>query len=353
MALVLGEVDLHLFNEGTHRRLWEVLGAHEQPEAAGVRFAVWAPNAGAVSVVGDWNDWTMAADPLAPQGSSGIWAGIAPNARVAQRYKFAVTEGSGRVKLRADPLARQAEAPPSDASVIVGPSEHAWADEEWMGARRDCGPAVGSPLRVYELHLGSWRPGPGGAVSYREAAHQIAAHVTHLGFTHVELMPVAEHPFGGSWGYQVTGYYAPTSRYGTPDDFRYFVDVLHQAGVGVIVDWVPAHFPADDWALARFDGTALYEHADPRLGAHPDWGTLVFNYGRHEVRNFLVANAVYWLQEFHVDALRVDAVASMLYLDYSREPGEWVPNRHGGRENLDAIGFLQEMNTAVFAEAPG
>ena len=257
------------------------------------------------------------------------------------------------MKLRADPLARQAEAPPSDASVIVGPSEHAWADEEWMGARRDCGPAVGSPLRVYELHLGSWRPGPGGAVSYREAAHQIAAHVTHLGFTHVELMPVAEHPFGGSWGYQVTGYYAPTSRYGTPDDFRYFVDVLHQAGVGVIVDWVPAHFPADDWALARFDGTALYEHADPRLGAHPDWGTLVFNYGRHEVRNFLVANAVYWLQEFHVDALRVDAVASMLYLDYSREPGEWIPNRHGGRENLDAIGFLQEMNTAVFAEAPG
>jgi 1,4-alpha-glucan branching enzyme len=351
MALVLGEIDLHLFNEGSHRRLWEVLGAHPLGDG-GVRVAVWAPNASAVSAVGDWNDWSVGSDPLVPQGTSGIWAGILPDARAGQRYKLAITDQSGHLRMHADPVARQAELPPSDASVIAPEPAHVWGDAEWMATRYTHGPQAGSALRVYELHLGSWRPGTGGAVSYREAAHQLAEHVTHLGFTHVELMPVAEHPFAGSWGYQVTGYFAPTSRFGTPDDFRYFVDVLHQVGVGVIVDWVPAHFPADDWALARFDGTALYEHADPRLGSHPDWGTLVFNYGRHEVRNFLVANALYWLQEFHVDGLRVDAVASMLYLDYSRKPGEWLPNRYGGRENLEAIAFLQELNTIVFAEVP-
>lgn len=351
MTLVLGEVDLHLFNEGTHRRLWEVLGSHPLG-AGGVRFAVWAPNATDVSVVGDWNGWQVGADRLTPQGSSGIWATVAPTAAAGHHYKLAITDRAGHVRLHADPVARQTELPPSDASIVAADSAHAWGDAAWMAGRHARGPAPGSPLRVYELHLGSWRPGPGGAVDYREAARQIAAHVTHLGFTHVELLPVAEHPFGGSWGYQVTGYFAPTARFGDPDGFRAFVDTLHQAGVGVIVDWVPAHFPADDWALARFDGTALYEHADPRLGAHPDWGTLVFNYGRHEVRNFLVANALYWLQEFHVDGLRVDAVASMLYLDYSRKAGEWLPNRHGGRENLDAIAFLQELNTVVFAEVP-
>jgi 1,4-alpha-glucan branching enzyme len=351
MALVLGEIDLHLFNEGSHRRLWEMLGAHRVDDDS-VRFAVWAPNATAVSAVGDWNYWSVGADPLEPQGSSGIWAAEVANARVGQRYKLAITDRHGKVQLHADPVARQSETPPSDASVIAAASTYEWNDVEWLARRGQRGSVVGSPLRVYELHLGSWRPGPGGSVSYREAAHQIADHLAGLGFTHVELLPVAEHPFGGSWGYQVTGYYSPTARFGTPDDFRYFVDVLHQAGIGVIVDWVPAHFPRDAWALAKFDGTALYEHADPRLGAHPDWGTLVFNYGRHEVRNFLVANALYWLQEFHVDGLRVDAVASMLYLDYSRKKDEWLPNRYGGRENLEAIGFLQEFNTVVFGEVP-
>jgi 1,4-alpha-glucan branching enzyme len=349
MAQLLGPVDLHLIGEGRHLRLWDVLGAHVHAVDGvdGVAFAVWAPNARAVRVVGDWNRWDGRVDPLQPQGVSGVWAGFVPGVAVGTRYKFEIIGADGSLRLRADPMARRAEVPPSNASIVTE-STHDWNDGDWLTARSAADP-VRRPLRVYEVHLGSWRPGLG----YREAAKELADYVEDLGFTHVELLPVAEHPFTGSWGYQVTGYYAPTARYGTPDDFRFFVDHLHQRGIGVIVDWVPAHFPRDDWALARFDGTSLYEHADPRQGEHPDWGTLVFNYGRNEVRNFLIANALYWFEEFHIDGLRVDAVASMLYLDYSREPGEWVPNEFGGRENLDAISFVRELNSVVFAEHPG
>jgi 1,4-alpha-glucan branching enzyme len=349
MAQLLGPVDLHLIGEGRHLRLWDVLGAHQRTVDGvdGAAFAVWAPNARAVRVVGDWNRWDGRVDPLRPQGVSGVWAGFVAGVSVGTRYKYEIIGADGSLRLRADPMARRTEVPPSNASLLTA-STHEWNDGEWLAARAAADP-VRRPLRVYEVHLGSWRPGLG----YREAAKELADYVEDLGFTHVELLPVAEHPFTGSWGYQVTGYYAPTARYGTPDDFRFFVDHLHQRGIGVIVDWVPAHFPRDDWALARFDGTSLYEHADPRQGEHPDWGTLVFNYGRNEVRNFLVANALYWFEEFHVDGLRVDAVASMLYLDYSRQPGEWVPNEFGGRENLAAIEFLRELNTTVFAEHPG
>jgi len=349
MAQLLGPIDLHLIGEGRHRRLWDVLGAHLRTidGVDGATFAVWAPNARAVRVVGDWNRWDGRVDPLQPMGVSGVWAGFVAGAAAGTRYKFEVIGADGSLRLRADPMARRAEVPPSNASVVAD-SSHDWNDTEWLSARAAADP-VRRPLRVYEVHLGSWRLG----LDYCEAAKELADYVEDLGFTHVELLPVAEHPFSGSWGYQVTGYYAPTSRFGTPDDFRFSVDHLHQRGIGVIVDWVPAHFPRDDWALARFDGTFLYEHADPRQGEHPDWGTLVFNYGRNEVRNFLVANALYWFEEFHIDGLRVDAVASMLYLDYSRNPGEWVPNEHGGRENLAAIDFLRELNSVVFAEHPG
>jgi 1,4-alpha-glucan branching enzyme len=346
--VLLGEMDLHLFNEGRHRRLWEVMGAHlrEVDGVQGAVFSVWAPDARAVSVVGDWNGWRIGADAMVPQGVSGIWATFVPAVSIGTRYKYAVEGRDGQVRLKADPYARATEVPPSSASVVTH-CHHVWGDASWLAERAAQDPGR-RPLRVFEVHLASWRPG----LDFRELGAQLADYVADLGFTHVELLPVAEHPFGGSWGYQVTGYFAPTARFGTPDDFRWFVDHLHQRGIGVIVDWVPAHFPKDDWALARFDGTALYEHADPRQGEHPDWGTLIFNYGRHEVRNFLIANALYWYEEFHVDGLRVDAVASMLYLDYSREPGHWVPNRYGGRENLDAIGFLKELNTVVFAEHP-
>jgi 1,4-alpha-glucan branching enzyme len=342
--MLLPPLDLHLIGEGTHRRLWMALGAQPMGDD-GVRFAVWAPNAAMVHVVGDWNGWGDGTS-LQPQGSSGVWAGVCTDARSGHRYKFAVTDRAGRTVLKADPMARWSECPPANASVVAPDPQHEWTDDGWMAGRSA---APGTPLRIYECHLGSWRPGIGG---YREIAAALADHVAALGFTHVELMPVAEHPFGGSWGYQVTGYYSPTARFGTPDDLRAFVDTLHRRGIGVIMDWVPAHFPKDDWSLARFDGTALYEHADPRQGEHPDWGTLVFNYGRNEVRNFLVANALYWLHEFHIDGLRVDAVASMLYLDYSRGPGQWVPNRYGGRENLDAIDFLRELGTVVAEECP-
>ena len=344
--MLLSDLDLHLFGEGNHRRLWQWLGAHvvEQP-AAGVQFSVWAPNARSVAVVGDWG-WDSPV-ALTPQDRSGVWATVVEGAQAGHCYKFLVTGETGIVVEKADPMAFATEAPPANASVVAPPSAHVWGDRGWM-AQRAQGP--GNPLRIYEVHLGSWRQG---VTSYGELATQLADHVSAMGFTHVELLPVAEHPYGPSWGYQVTGYYAPTARFGTPDEFRAFVDVLHQRGIGVIVDWVPAHFPRDAWSLAKFDGTALYEHADPRLGEHPDWGTLVFNYGRHEVRNFLVANALYWLQEFHIDGLRVDAVASMLYLDYSRKPGGWIPNRNGGRENLDAIAFLQDLNLAVAADVPG
>ncbi len=340
--MLLGDFDLHLIGEGRHRRLWEVLGA-VVVDASITRIAVWAPAARRVEVLGDWNDWR--GEDLEPQGASGIWGALTA-ARPGQCYKFRVTGPDGTVAMKADPMARYAERPPSDASIVVGPGAHVWADGAWCAARA----ARSARLRIYEVHLGSWRSD---LRSYREIAPALAEHVVALGFTHVELLPIAEHPFTGSWGYQVTGYYAPTSRFGTPDDFRAFVDTLHAHGIGVILDWVPAHFPRDEWALARFDGTPLYEHPDPRRGEHPDWGTLVFDYGRPQVRNFLVANALYWFDEFHVDGLRVDAVASMLYLDYSRGPGEWSPNERGGREHLEAVEMLCQVTTAVREEFPG
>jgi 1,4-alpha-glucan branching enzyme len=347
---VLGAVDLHLFNEGTHQRLWQVLGAQVMPQG-GVRFAVWAPAARRVAVVGDFCAWNADRHVMQPQGSSGVWAVHVPEAAVDHRYKFVVDGADGRQRWKADPMARRAELPPSDASIVVGESTFAWSDVDWM-AQRDRRRAGERPLRIYEVHLGSWREvAPQRA--FVDLAEPLARHVSELGFTHVELLPVAEHPFGGSWGYQVSGYYAPTARYGTPDELRSFVDVLHAHGVGVILDWVPAHFPKDEWALARFDGTAMYEHLDPRRGEHPDWGTYVFNYGRHEVRSFLLSNAHYWFHEFHIDGLRVDAVASMLYLDYSRSEGDWLPNRHGGRDNLEAISLLQHVNSSVLTAHPG
>jgi 1,4-alpha-glucan branching enzyme len=340
---MIGDIDLHLFGEGSHRRLWEVLGPQRlgHDDSAGVRFAVWAPNARAVRVHGDWNGWH--GDELRPVGVSGIWACEIEAARPGHHYKFAVVRSDGRTSMKADPMARQSELPPSDASVVPHRSAHEWHDSAWMSGR---GAVLRGerPLRIYEVHLGSWRRD---LTTWDEIAPALADHVARLGFTHVELLPVAEHPFGGSWGYQISSYYSPSARFGDPDGLRRFVDLLHQRDIGVILDWVPAHFPRDEWSLGRFDGTALYEHADPRQGEHPDWGTFVFNYGRHEVRNFLIANALYWLGEFHVDGLRVDAVASMLYLDYSREPGGWVPNQYGGRENLEAISFLQELNNTV------
>jgi 1,4-alpha-glucan branching enzyme len=350
----LGEFDLHLIGEGRHEELWRVLGAHVRDlgeddlgKITGTSFAVWAPNARGVRVIGDFNHWDGQGHPMRSLGGSGVWELFVPGVGEGTRYKYDICGPDGAWRAKADPLAAAAEQPPATASVVVT-SRHEWQDDAWMAARPKRKP-VREPMSVYEVHLGSWRPG----LSYRQLAEELPEYATQLGFTHVEFLPVAEHPFGGSWGYQVTSYYAPTSRFGSPDDFRYLVDRLHQAGIGVIVDWVPAHFPRDDWALARFDGTPLYEHPDPRRGSHPDWGTLIFNYGRTEVRNFLVANALYWLEEFHIDGLRVDAVASMLYLDYSREPGQWVPNRFGGRENLEAVSFLQEVNATCYRRAPG
>jgi 1,4-alpha-glucan branching enzyme len=345
----LGEFDLYLIGEGRHEELWRVLGAHvrEVGQATGTSFAVWAPNAHGVRVTGDFNYWDGRAYPMRSLGGSGVWELFIPGVTDGARYKYAICGPDGVWREKADPMANAAEKPPATASVVYT-SQYTWNDEDWVTARAERQP-VREPMSIYEVHLGSWRLG----LSYRELATQLVDYVTDLGFTHVEFLPVAEHPFGGSWGYQVTSYYAPTARFGRPDDFRYLVDALHQAGIGVILDWVPGHFPRDEWALARFDGTPLYEHSDPRLGEQPDWGTLVFNFGRTEVRNFLVANAVYWLEEFHVDGLRVDAVASMLYLDYSREEGEWLPNQYGGRENLDAISFLQEVNATCYKRVPG
>jgi 1,4-alpha-glucan branching enzyme len=314
----------------------------------GVAFAVWAPNARGVRVAGDFNNWNGEGHEMRPLGTSGVWELFVPGTGDGTHYKFEIHGADGSWKLRADPMAFRSEAPPATASVVFT-SAYAWDDRDWMTARARGGSAHNRPMSVYEVHLGSWRRGR----SYRELADELTAYVVETGFTHVELLPVAEHPYGGSWGYQVTSYFAPTARFGSPDDFRYLVDRLHQAGVGVIVDWVPGHFPRDDWALARFDGSPLYEHADPRRGEQPDWGTYVFNFGRHEVRNFLVANALYWLEEFHVDGLRVDAVASMLYLDYSRPEGQWMPNVYGGRENLEAISFLQEVNATAYRRVPG
>lgn len=349
----LGEVDLHLMGEGRHEQLWERLGAHVRTRdgVEGTTFAVWAPNARSVRVVGDFNSWDGRLHPMRKLAASGVWELFLPEVGSTARYKYELVTADGRLVSRADPFAQYADTPPGNASRVFA-STHEWGDHDWLRAR-DEHDWPRSAMSVYEVHLGSWRRPDERPLDYRTLAHELADHVGGLGFTHVELLPVAEHPFTGSWGYQVSGYYAPTSRFGTPDDFRYFVDHLHQRGIGVIVDWVPAHFPKDEWALARFDGTALFEHADPRQGEHPDWGTLVFNYGRHEVRNFLVANALYWLEELHVDGLRVDAVASMLYLDYSREGSDWVPNRYGGRENLEAVEFLKELNTVVYRRNPG
>ncbi|MEU6008865.1 1,4-alpha-glucan branching enzyme [Streptomyces sp. NPDC047453] len=345
----LGEFDLHLIGEGRHEQLWQALGAHPMTHegVTGTRFAVWAPNARGVRVAGGFNFWDGTGYPMRSLGATGVWELFVPGIGEGELYKFEITRPDGSRTLRADPLARRTEVPPATSSIIHV-SHHEWGDAEWMAHRADT-PAHEAPFSAYELHLPSWRPG----LTYRQLAEQLPAYVKELGFTHVELMPVAEHPFGGSWGYQVTGFYAPTARLGTPDDFKFLVDALHQAGIGVLMDWVPAHFPRDEWALAEFDGRPLYEHADPLRAAHPDWGTLEFDFGRREVRNFLVANALYWCEEFHIDGLRVDAVASMLYLDYSREPGQWTPNEHGGRENLDAVAFLQEMNATVYRRVPG
>jgi 1,4-alpha-glucan branching enzyme len=352
----LGDVDLYLLGEGRHERLWNRLGSHiiEHQGVTGTAFAVWAPGARSVRVVGDCNSWDGRQHPMRRIGSSGVWELFIPGVGHGSRYKYEILTAAGHVTLKADPLAVATEAPPATASVVFE-SSYDWGDAEWVQRRREADP-WSRPMSVYECHLASWRHMPEDgdrSLTYRELAEQLPAYLTEMGFTHVEFLPVAEHPFGGSWGYQVTSYYAPTSRFGTPDDFRFLVDALHQAGIGVIVDWVPAHFPKDSFALARFDGTALYEHEDPRQGEHPDWGTLVFNFGRHEVSNFLLANALYWIEELHVDGLRVDAVASMLYLDYSRKEGEWVPNKHGGRENLEAVEFLRQLNTVVHAEHPG
>ena len=352
----VGELDLHLMSQGRHHELWRRMGAHamEHQGVAGTAFAVWAPGARAVRVVGDFNSWDGRLHQMRTLGGSGVWEIFVPGVGPGARYKFELVTADGRLTLKADPFAFATEVPPLTASV-VGTTTHAWGDDEWMQRRAAVDPYK-SPMSVYEMHLGSWRRVPDEGdrpLTYRELAEWLPSYVSDMGFTHVELLPVAEHPFSGSWGYQVTSYYAPTARFGTPDDFRALVDALHQAGIGVILDWVPAHFPRDEFALAHFDGTALYEHADPRQGEHPDWGTLVFNLGRHEVRNFLVANALFWMEEFHIDGLRVDAVASMLYLDYSRKEGEWIPNRFGGRENLESIEFLRELNEVVHGAHPG
>ncbi len=350
----LSAEDLYLFNEGTHRRLGEKLGAHllDAPER-GARFAVWAPNARAVSVVGDFNGWSPGVDELRPVASSGIWAGTVPEAAHGDVYKYALVTGSGARLLKADPCAAWCEVPPRTGSVVWDLA-YDWGDEAWM-AGRAARSAPDAPMSIYEVHLGSWWRSPdepGRLPGYRELAPRLIEHVAAAGFTHVELLPVMEHPFYGSWGYQVTGYFAPTSRYGTPQDLMALIDALHQAGIGVIVDWVPSHFAPDEFALASFDGTHLYEHADPRLGTHPDWHSLIFNYGRHEVRSFLASSADRWLRTYHADGLRVDAVASMLYLDYSRAEGEWLPNRFGGRENLDAVDFLRQLNEGIAADHP-
>ncbi|MEO6495958.1 MAG: 1,4-alpha-glucan branching protein GlgB [Solirubrobacteraceae bacterium] len=355
----VSETDLQLAGEGRHEELYFRLGARvrEIEGVAGASFAVWAPSARAVSVVGDFNSWDGRLHAMRSMGSSGIWELFVPGVNAdppAPRYKFELLTASGDLRLKADPFAFETELPPETSSV-VNHSEYEWADADWLKSRAEV-EQLEAPISIYEVHLGSWRLNPledNRSLTYAELADELAAYAHDMGFTHLELLPIQAHPFAGSWGYQVTSYFAPTPRFGTPDDLRAFVDRLHQHGLGVILDWVPAHFPKDDWALRRFDGSALYEHEDPRRGEHPDWGTLVFNFGRNEVRNFLLANALYWLREFHVDGLRVDAVASMLYLDYSRKDGEWVPNEHGGREDLEAVAFLKELNEVVFKEVPG
>ncbi|MDZ7754598.1 MAG: 1,4-alpha-glucan branching protein GlgB [Gammaproteobacteria bacterium] len=352
----LGDLDLHLFGEGRHRHAYRFLGAHEVTvdDVAGTLFAVWAPGAARVSVVGDFNHWDGRQHAMRVRGGGGIWELFVPGLGAGTIYKFEIrNRDTGQVFLKTDPYGQFFERRPATAAVVTGAGEYGWGDGGWLEARggRDW---QHTPMSIYEVHLGSWRHGSGGAfTNYRELAISLVDHVKALGFTHIELLPVTEHPLDASWGYQTTGYYAPTSRFGEPDDFRFFVDHCHQNGIGVLMDWAPAHFPRDQFALATFDGTALYEHSDPRRGEHRDWGTLIFNYGRNEVKNFLLSSAIYWLEEFHIDGLRVDAVASMLYLDYSREDDDWVPNKYGGNENLEAIEFLRELNEATHGEHPG
>ncbi|MGI8506979.1 MAG: 1,4-alpha-glucan branching protein GlgB, partial [Solirubrobacteraceae bacterium] len=354
----LGELDLHLIGEGRHEELYDKLGAHVRKHqgVSGTAFAVWAPAARAVSVVGDFNSWDGRLHAMRSLGSGGIWELFLPDVGPGARYKYELLTADGGLTLKADPFAQETEVPPQTASVVAE-SHHAWSkhDLRFLERRRDQLP-VTRPVSIYEVHLGSWRLNARDghrSLSYLELADELSAYANDLGFTHIELLPVMAHPFSGSWGYQVTGYFAPAPSFGSPDDLRAFVDRMHERGIGVLLDWVPAHFPRDEFGLAQFDGTALYEHADPRRGAHPDWGTLVFNYGRHEVRNFLISNALFWLKEFHVDGIRVDAVASMLYLDYSRRAGEWVPNQFGGREDLDAVEFLKELNEVIYGREPG
>jgi len=354
----LSDQDLFLFNEGNEHRIYEKLGAHVRRlgDVPGVSFAVWAPSATRVSVVGNFNGWDSRYHPMRPLGASGVWELFVPGLGEGELYKFAIWDRHDQKRLKTDPYGTYFEAPPNNAAIVRETAGYAWKDGEWMARRAAAAGQVDRPMSVYELHVGSWRrvlEDGGRALNYRELAPALADYVLELGFTHIEVMPLSEYPYTGSWGYQVTGYFAPTHRYGTPEDFQFFVDHLHQRGLGVILDWVPAHFPRDSFALAQFDGSHLYEHEDPRLGAHMDWGTLIFNYGRHEVRCFLIASALSWLERFHIDGLRVDAVASMLYLDYSRKAGEWIPNRYGGRENLEAIAFLRQVNDLVHRYYPG
>ncbi|GIV88762.1 MAG: 1,4-alpha-glucan branching enzyme GlgB [Chloroflexus sp.] len=356
MKSILSEDDIYLFNQGTHYRLYNKFGA--QPVTIegvpGTYFAVWAPNAEYVAVIGDWNNWDPGAHPLRQRGFSGVWEGFIPHIGKGMRYKFHIASRYyGYREDKTDPFGSYFEVAPQTAAIIWD-REYTWSDQQWMSERGQR-QRLDAPISIYEVHLGSWRRKPeedNRPLTYRELAHELVEHVKECGFTHVELLPVTEHPFYGSWGYQSTGMFAPTSRYGTPQDFMYFVDYLHQHGIGVILDWVPSHFPTDGHGLAYFDGTHLYEHADPRKGYHPDWGSYIYNYGRNEVRSFLISSALCWLDKFHIDGLRVDAVASMLYLDYSRRPGEWIPNEYGGNENLEAISFLRELNTQIYKYYP-
>ncbi len=352
----LTDFDLHLFSEGKHRHVYRFMGSHEHAvdEVTGILFAVWAPNAERVSVVGEFNQWDGRRHPMRVRGGSGVWELFIPDLEAGSLYKYEIrNRESGEILLKTDPYAQSFEVRPQTASIIAGPAQHDWNDRQWM-QQRTSHDWQHTPMSVYEVHLGSWQRGlEGEFLSYRQLAESLVNYVKEMGFTHIELLPVTEHPYDPSWGYQATGYFAPTSRYGTADDFRFFIDVCHQNGIGVLLDWVPAHFPKDAHGLARFDGTPLYEHADPRLGEHLDWSTLIYNFGRNEVKNFLLSSAVFWLKEMHLDGLRVDAVASILYLDYSREEGEWVPNKYGGRENLEALDFLRELNVVTHEEQPG
>jgi 1,4-alpha-glucan branching enzyme len=355
---VLTDFDLYLLGEGTHHRAFEKLGAHRVRvgTTTGVHFAVWAPNADRVSLVGDFNGWDGRVHPMRLLAPAGIWELFVPDLSDGEKYKFEIRTKAGALLTKTDPFGFAFEVPPRTASVVRDISGYRWGDAEWMRARQEQGGWLDRPLAIYEVHLGSWARVPEDGnrfMTYREMAYRLVAYVKDMGFTHIELLPVMEHPFSGSWGYQVLGFFAPTSRFGPPEDFMLLVDECHRAGLGIILDWVPGHFPKDAHGLAYFDGTALYEHADPRQGEHQDWGTLIFNYGRNEVRNFLLSNALFWLEEYHVDGLRVDAVASMLYLDYSRREGEWIPNQFGGRENLDAISFLQQLNMLTHGQYPG